>query len=100
MPSRDVLQRRWLRAPEQDGPEGKVYIPDSGRPSRPRPVLELLPDGSYVDTAVGPTDRGVKRSGRWELAGDTLKLYKGNAREPSRTLQILEATEDRLVIKE
>ena len=91
--SRNALKGRWLRAPELDGPERRVYIADRGAPSRPRAALELLADGSYVETKIGPTDRSARRSGRWRLDGNTLRLS-------SRTIEVIEATPERLVIKQ
>jgi len=98
--SRDALKGRWLRAPELDGPEGRVYIADRGALSRPRAALELLPDGSYVETKIGPTDRGAKRSGRWQLDGDRLRLLGPKHTGSSRTIEVIEATPERLVVKE
>ena len=98
--SRDALKGRWLRAPEFDSPEGRVYIPDRGAPSRPRAALELLADGRYLETRVGPTDRRSMRSGRWHLDGDTLRLLGEEYAGSSRTIEVIEATPDRLVIKE
>jgi hypothetical protein len=98
--ARDALKGRWLRAPELDGPNGRVYIADRGAPSRPRAALELLPDGSYVETKIGPTDRGARQSGRWQLDGDTLRLLAGEEARSSRTIEVIEATPERLVIRE
>lgn len=98
--SRDALTGRWLRAPEFDGPEGRVYIADSGAPSRPRAALELLDDGSYLETKIGATDRRAIRSGRWHLDGDTLRLLGAGDAGASRTVEVIEATPKRLVVKE
>ena len=96
---RDALKGRWLRAPEFDSPEGRVYIPDRGAPSRPRAALELLEDGSFLETKIGATDRRAIRSGRWQLDGDSLRLL-GEEAGSSRTIEVIDATPDRLVIKE
>jgi hypothetical protein len=98
--SRDALKGRWLRAPELDGSTGRVYIADRGAPSRPRAALELLADGSYLETKIGPTDRSARRSGRWHLDGDTLRLLAAEDAGSSRTIQVIEATPGRLVVKE
>jgi len=98
--SRKTLKGRWLRAPELDGPEGRVYIADRGAPSRPRAALELLSDGSYVETKIGPTDRSARRSGRWQLDGDTLRLLVAEDAGSSRTIEVIDATPERLVVKE
>jgi len=98
--SRDALKGRWLRAPELDGSTGRVYIADRGAPSRPRAALELLADGSYVETKIGPTDRSARRSGRWQLKGATLRLLAAAETGSSRTIEVIEATPERLVIKE
>ena len=97
--SRDALKGRWLRAPELDGPQGRVYVADRGKPSRPRAVLELLPDGSYVETKIGPSDRGARRSGRWQLDGNMLQLL-GEKAGSSRTIELIDATPERLVVRE
>ena len=97
---RDALKGRWLRAPEFDCPEGRVYIPDRGVPSRPRAALELLEDGSYVETKIGATDRRATRLGQWHLDGATLRLLEGEDAGSSRTIEVIEATPERLVVKE
>jgi hypothetical protein len=77
-----------------------VYIADHGAPSRPRAALELLEDGSYVETKIGATDRRAMRSGRWQLDGDRLRLAAKKDPGSSRTIEVIEATPDRLVVKE
>jgi hypothetical protein len=60
--------------------------------------LELRADGSYGESAPGPTDRPEDTGGgTWELAGDELKLRSGDG--ATRTLRVVSASPDRLVVK-
>jgi hypothetical protein len=98
---RTALQRRWVHAHEEDSVGEMVFRPDDVPlpPSRGRLAFELRPDGSYAESAIGPTDRPQEVTGTWELADDDrLVLSRSASDEPKRVLRVISATPDRLVV--
>jgi hypothetical protein len=98
---REVLQKHWIHSHEEDTPTEMVFRPADFPfpPSRGRHGFELKPDGSYVETAIGPTDKPQKAEGRWSLQGDRIEIHNAGARAPTRTLEVTAATPNRLVIR-
>jgi hypothetical protein len=97
---RRTVERRWLRAPELDTESEMVFRADTGEPSRPRAALDLLPDGRYVETGIGAGDRrAAGSSGSWTLEAGCLVLRQASRRGAERTLEIVTASADRLVIR-
>jgi len=97
---RAALQREWVHSHEEDTDGEQVFRPASYAfpPSRGRSGLDLRADGSYGESAPGPTDRPEEAGGgTWELDGDELKLRSGEG--PTRTLHVVSAAPDRLVVK-
>lgn len=96
---RAALQQHWVHSHEEDSEGEMVFRPASYGfpPSRGRAALDLLADGSYVESAPGPTDRPESAEGTWELDGDDLKL--NGADGSKRVLKIAAAAGDRLVVR-
>src|SRR5438067_12757887 len=95
-----ILQRRWVHSHEEDTDTDEVFRPASYAfpPSRGRSAFELHPDGSYSESAPGPTDvPEAGGGGRWELDADGLKLRMADG--SSRVLAIASASPDRLVVR-
>lgn len=97
---REALERRWIHAHEEDTPDAMVFRPDDYAfpPSRGRLGFELRPDGGYVETAIGPTDRPEEVSGTWTLEDDTIVVTRNETGEPERRMRVVSATPDRLVV--
>lgn len=97
---REALQRRWIHAHEEDTADAMVFRPDGYAfpPSRGRLGFELRPDGGYVETAIGPTDRPEEVSGTWTLEDDTIVVTRNAAGEPERRMRIASAAPDRLAV--
>ncbi|TMK24696.1 MAG: hypothetical protein E6G64_17025 [Actinobacteria bacterium] len=96
---RAALQRHWVHSHEEDAEGEMVFRPASYGfpPSRGRAALDLRADGSYTESAPGPTDRPESAEGTWKLDGDELEL---NAADGSkRVLEIAAAEGDRLVVR-
>jgi hypothetical protein len=98
--SAEDMAGRWLRAPEFDTPEGRAYMRDRGARSRPRQSMELRKDGDFIETKIGASDRPSSGRARWTLSGDTLCIYDSTSETPSRTLEIVATTSDRLIVRE
>ena len=98
---REVLQKHWIHSHEEDTPTEMVFRPADFPfpPSRGRHGFELKPDGSYVEAAIGPTDKPLKAEGTWDLEGNRIAIYKAGERAPARTLEVTSATPSRLVIR-
>ena len=96
---RAALQRHWVHSHEEDTDGEQVFRPASYAfpPSRGRSALDLRPDGSYGESAPGPTDRPEEADGTWELDGDVLKLRTPDG--GTRTLNVVSAKPDRLVVR-
>jgi hypothetical protein len=95
-----TLHRNWVHSHEEDTDDEQVFRPASYAfpPSRGRSALDLHPDGSYGESAPGPTDRPEEaQGGTWELDDDTLKLRAVDG--STHVLKIASATPDRLVVK-
>jgi hypothetical protein len=59
-PDPALFEARWVHVFEEDGPEGQVYRPESGKvplSRRPRRRVSFSPDGSARVTVAGPDDR-------------------------------------------
>jgi hypothetical protein len=98
----EILSRHWVHSHEEDTETEMVFRPASFNfpRSRGRRAFELKPDGSLVDIGIGPTDRPQEAQGRWNLADDDRLVFHGKTPlGPSRTLQIVSAEKDRLVIR-
>jgi hypothetical protein len=96
-----ALGRRWVHSHEEDTEHEMVFRPADRPfpPSRGRMRFELLPDGTFVESAPGPTDAPEERAGKWEIEGGKLVLDSEQAPEGRRVLEIASADEDRLVVK-
>ena len=94
-----ALHRKWIHSHEEDTGDEQVFRPASYGfpPSRGRSGLDLHPDGSYGETAPGPTDRPEESDGTWELKGDVLELRGPDG--STRTLEVVSAEPDRLVVR-
>jgi len=96
-----VLTRRWIHSHEEDTPSEMVFRPasfDFPR-ARGRDGFELRPDQSMMEVQPGAADRGEETPGKWELQlGKKLLFFKPGSKEPARTLKIVSADKDRLVI--
>ena len=96
------LTKRWMHSHEEDTPGQMVFRTAAFNfpRSRGRNGFELHPDQSMVEIQPGAGDAGQESTGKWELRGEkTLAFFKPEAREPERTLKILSADEDRLVVE-
>jgi hypothetical protein len=96
---RSALERAWVHSHEEDTAGEQVFRPAEFAfpPSRGRRGFQLRADGTYVDTAPGPTDRPEEASGSWELDGDTLVLSRSDAPGPER-LRVAAVDTERLVV--
>ena len=94
-----VVQRPWVHAHEEDTDSELVFRPASYSlpPSRGRSALDLRPDGTYLESAPGPTDRPEQVSGTWTLEGDGLALRSSSG--STRRVRIASAEPDRLVLR-
>jgi hypothetical protein len=93
------LEGRWVHAHEEDTGSELVFRPDTYAfgPSRGRAALELRADGTYLESAPGPTDRPEESAGRWELEDDRLTLRGVDG--SSRTLEVAASGGDQLVLR-
>ena len=96
----DELVGRWGHSFEEDHDDVVVYRPegfDFPR-ARGRDGIELRPDGSFVDWAIGRGDASEARPGAWELAGgDTVRIVSESGE--ARTLRVAHVSADRLELR-
>jgi hypothetical protein len=97
----ETLQKRWLHSHEEDTDSEMVFRPSSFPfpPSRGRAGFELKPNQSFIDIGIAPTDGSLETTGKWKLDGDKLHLFRSSGSKPTRTLQIISAAPDRIVVK-
>ena len=85
-----ALRRRWVHSHEEDTEGERVFRPASFAfpPSRGRSAFELRADGSFAESAPGPTDRPEEtEGGRWKLEGDRdMHLVIADPAQPTRTM--------------
>lgn len=95
------LQRRWIHSHEEDSEREMVFRPASYPfpPSRGRTGFELRADGSLVHIGIAPADGPRESAGHWTLEDECLILEPAGRAEPSRTLRIVSASQDRLVVR-
>ena len=101
-PAPEILHGRWLHSHEEDTSTEMVFRPASYKfpPSRGRTGFELRPDHSLVEIGIAPTDGPTKASGRWKLdTGNQVSFFQGSLRKPMRTLHIVSADKDRIVVR-
>ena len=97
----DTLQQRWLHSHEEDSDEQMVFRPASFRfpPSRGRAGFDLKPNGAFTEIGIAPGDGPALSDGTWKIAGDELQFFAPSSTSPTRTLQVLFAGKDRLVVR-
>jgi hypothetical protein len=97
----NLLRNRWIHSYEEDTDSEMVFRPanfDFPR-SRGRTGFELRPDQSLVEIQSGAADRPQTMQGRWELqSGKKLVFFKHGSAQPSRSLKIVSADNNRLVV--
>ena len=95
----ELLQRQWLHSHEEDSDTEMVFRPASFRfpPSRGRAGFDLRPNQSLVEIGIAPADGPRESSGSWTLQDDRLKLSTPTS--STRTLEIVSASKDKLVVK-
>jgi hypothetical protein len=83
-----VIERRWLHSFEEDADGVVVYRPEEfGFPSarRPRAMLELKADGSFVQLLPSRGDGRQSHAGQWSATDDgrLILAYAAPARSAS-----------------
>jgi hypothetical protein len=96
-----TLSRHWVHSHEEDTQTEMVFRPAHHKfpPSRGRKGFELKNDGTLVDLGLAPNDAQAATAGRWQLKGNELVLQSPSSRTPERTLEIIAADNDRLVVR-
>ena len=97
----DTLQQRWLHSHEEDSDSEMVFRPASFRfpPSRGRAGFDLKPHGALTVIGIAPGDGPALSEGSWKVDGDQLQFFAPSSTTPTRTLQVLSANRDRLVVR-
>lgn len=100
----DRLAGRWVHSHEEDTEDEIVFrAAGSGYtfpPARGRTSFELRPDGSYVETSPGPTDKPEDTPpGNWALEEGGRLVLAGEPGAPARVLEITEAEGDVLRVR-
>jgi hypothetical protein len=83
-PPRGLFDARWVHVFEEDGPEGQVYRPETGKvplSRRPRRRVSFSPDGSACVTVSGPDDRLHEVEAHWTEKDGAIRV---EPREPVR----------------
>ena len=95
----EILQKRWLR---DFTCEQQVYVPETmAKPARMCEGFELRADGSYCEIGSGANDATVESEGTWHLDDDgLLTLSPKGTSGTDRTIQIVEANREKLIVEE
>ncbi|HLW36007.1 MAG TPA: hypothetical protein VKS98_10140 [Chthoniobacterales bacterium] len=99
-PAKFLTNRRWIHSHEEDTDSHMVFrSPSYDFPrSRGRSGFELRPDQSMVDIQPGAADRPEETDGTWKLKSENLLFFKPGSDRPSRSLKIVSADNDKLVV--
>lgn len=98
----NAIPGRWIHSHEEDTASEMIFRPASFAfpPSRGRQGFEFRPDRSYVELAIGPTDKQEQSFGHWKIEeNNTLVMQKGGSSGPHRVLYIKSASPERLAIQ-
>lgn len=95
------LHQRWIHSHEEDTGANMVFRPASFNfpPSRGRMGFELRPDQTMTEIGIAPMDGPEETPGKWELRKSKLSFYKPSSSKPTRTLNIVSADHERLVVE-
>lgn len=96
------LYKKWIHSYEEDSSGYKVYRPASYDfpPARGRRGFEILPENGFILYEIAPTDGNRKIKGSWtSLSEGSLQVKMPEKGTADFTLQILEYSGDRLVVK-
>jgi hypothetical protein len=88
---------------EEDRDGALVYRPAQHEfpRARGRAGLELLPDGTFIESRIGRGDANEKARGHWAMGADgSLQLTYDGAARSSRSLEVLENDPDLLRVRE
>jgi hypothetical protein len=98
---RELLQRRWVHAHEEDTDREMVFRPADYPlgPSRGRRSFELHADGTFSESGLGAADVPEQASGTWRVEQETLLLSEAAAQGAPREMPIASVEEDRLVVR-
>ncbi len=94
--------KHWIHSYEEDTKDVKVFRPSyyNFPPARGRIGFEIKENGEFIQYGIGPTDRVVKVSGRWEVEEkDKIVVSLENKDVASYTINIISCTSDILRIK-
>lgn len=94
---------RWLHSFEEDSGETRVYRPaDSELPrARGRQGVEFLPDGTFIEMQIGPTDVPQEVRGRWENVGTgVVRLSFDDPNRQDRTVEVVQCDEQKLCLRQ
>lgn len=95
------MSGRWVHAHEEDTEDEMVFRPAHTElpPSRGRMAFELHTDGTFEETGLGATDVPEGATGSWALEAGTITLSLGATQGVPRTMEVVTADEERLVIR-
>lgn len=96
------LYKKWIHSYEEDSAGYKVYRPASYNfpPSRGRRGLEILPENGFILYEIAPADGHQKVKGSWASpTANSLQVKLSGKRAEDFIMQILEYSEDKLVLK-
>jgi hypothetical protein len=83
-PEPALFEARWVHVFEEDGPEGQVYRPETGKvplSRRPRQRVSFARDGSARVVVSGPDDRLHEVEAHWTEKDGAIRV---EPREPVR----------------
>jgi hypothetical protein len=99
--SAEAVEGHWVHSHEEDTPTEMVFRPAGFAfpPSRGRHGFELKPDGSYLETGIGPADKPRHAQGRWRLEDNKIAIHTGSESGAGRVLEVTAAAPNRLVVR-
>ena len=99
-PGSALVGRVWVRVPEEESGEGRVYRPEDFPipPARGRESLLFLADGAVESTAPGRGDAPTTARGRWSADGGSASAIAVDLEGRAERLSVVELGPDRLTL--
>jgi hypothetical protein len=98
-----LYDKTWLHANEEDGPDFKVYRPNTYNfpPSRGRTGFALEKDGLFRLYTIAPTDGLEEHKGEWKMVKQkVLRVSFPEKAMPGFDLELISVSEDLLKVRQ
>lgn len=97
-----AIFQHWIHSREEDREDTQVYRPRGYQfpPSRGRDGFEFKPNGEFILSGLGPTDRPQSMTGTWTLqANNQIKIQVSVWGDAGRVMEVISCNDEMLRIR-